>query len=69
MVASLFPEEDTADTSPARAHKRSYKVVPSPPMRSSYAKEIARQYGVSFEQLRSMLSERGVLDTEILDRN
>jgi DNA mismatch repair protein MutS len=67
MVASLFPEEDTADTSSDLAHNRSYKVIPSPPMRSSYAKEIARQYGVSFEQLRSMLHERGVLDTESAD--
>jgi DNA mismatch repair ATPase MutS len=67
MVASLFPEEDIANTSSDLAHKRSYKVVPSPPMRSSYAKEIARQYGVSFEQLWMMLRDRGVLDTDPLD--
>jgi hypothetical protein len=30
-------------------------------MGRSYAREIARRYGVSFEQLEAMLNERGVL--------
>lgn len=61
MVASLRDEESVDSDAPALQLKRTYKVVPSPPMRCSYAKELAQKYGVSFDQLRTMLSDRGVL--------
>ncbi len=39
-----------------------FKVVFGPPLGHSYAREIAVRYGVSYDQLRSLLEERGVLD-------
>jgi len=35
--------------------RRTYQVVPAPPRGQSYAREIARQYGISFEQLRALV--------------
>ena len=35
--------------------RRTYLVVPAPPRGQSYAREIARQYGISFEQLQELL--------------
>lgn len=37
--------------------RRTYKVLPAPPHGQSYAREIARQYGISFEQLQALLIE------------
>jgi len=39
--------------------RRTYQVVPAPPRGQSYAREIARQYGISFDQLGALLAERG----------
>ncbi len=36
--------------------RRTYRVAPAPPRGQSYAREIARQYGISFEQLQALLS-------------
>jgi DNA mismatch repair ATPase MutS len=38
--------------------RRTYKIVNSPPMGRSYAREIALRYGISFEQLESQLRAR-----------
>lgn len=38
-----------------------YKVIPAPPRGRSYAREIARQYGISFEQLQALLENRDLL--------
>ncbi len=35
--------------------RRTYRVLAAPPRGQSYAREIARQYGISFEQLRTLL--------------
>jgi DNA mismatch repair ATPase MutS len=40
---------------------RTYKVEARPPLGQSYAREIAARYGISYEQLQNVLSERGVL--------
>lgn len=56
MVASLI-EEGHQDG--MRAH--SFKVIPSPPMGRSYARELAAKYGISFEQLEQLLHKRGIL--------
>ena len=40
---------------------RSYTIQPGPPLGRSYAQEIATRYGVSLEQLTSLLQKRGVL--------
>ncbi len=38
--------------------RRTYRVLAAPPRGQSYAREIARQYGISFEQLRTLLEKR-----------
>jgi DNA mismatch repair protein MutS len=40
---------------------RSYKLETRPPLGQSYAREIAARYGISYQQLENVLSERGVL--------
>jgi hypothetical protein len=40
---------------------RSYRLEMRPPLGQSYAREIAARYGISYEQLENVLSERGVL--------
>jgi hypothetical protein len=44
------------------AGTRSFKVVFGPPLGRSYAREIAERYGVSYDQLRELLHERGLVD-------
>lgn len=46
------------------ATKRSYKIIPSPPMGKSYAMEIAAQYGISYEQLTAALAARHLLEDD-----
>ena len=48
-------EEDKEDETGLR---RTYRVRAAPPRGQSYAREIARQYGISFEQLRTLLDQR-----------
>lgn len=60
LVASLVIEDENGDD-PSRI-RRSYKVIPAPPMGYSCAREIARRYGIGYEQLAQMLQERGVLE-------
>lgn len=38
--------------------RRTYRIVPSPPMGRSYAREIALRYGISFDQLKASLQAR-----------
>ena len=40
----------------------SYKITPGPPLGRSYAREIAAQYGISYDQLSALLQQRGVLE-------
>lgn len=58
LVSMVRVEENNGDGSA----KRTYKIVPSPPMGKSYAREIAARYGVSFEQLTDVLRERKAID-------
>ena len=52
-VQSLISQvEESAD-----GVRRTYRVMPAPPRGQSYAREIARQYGISFEQLQALLTE------------
>jgi DNA mismatch repair protein MutS len=67
MVASVIDDAAGERDAPDGRLKRSYKVVPGPPMGCSYARDLARRYGVSFEQLRTLLRERGVLDSDSSD--
>ena len=61
MVASLIHESSFQDGLDDETVKYTYKVVPGPPMGRSYAKELARRYGISFEQLVITLQDRGVI--------
>ena len=68
---SEFPDSDTKLISMVAGversetggikHKRTYKVVPSPPQGLSYAQDIARLYGISLEQITEKLRNRGIL--------
>ena len=55
LVASRLQDGENGD-------QRSYKILPGPPMGHSYAREIASKYGISYEQLATLLQQRGVLD-------
>ena len=41
--------------------KRTYKVIPAPPMGNSYARDIASRYGISYEKIMAKLEERKAL--------
>jgi hypothetical protein len=43
------------------AARRTYKIVPGPSVGSSYAKDVAARYGISFDQLQKTLRDRQVL--------
>lgn len=62
-IVSMVTIEENGDGTIAR---RTYKIVPSPPMGVSYAREIAARYGISFDQLMKTLRERNALD-EVAD--
>jgi DNA mismatch repair protein MutS len=53
MVASPVTQQPGA---------RNFKVVFGPPLGRSYVREIALRYGVSYDQLRELLQQRGLLD-------
>jgi len=61
LVASLIDEFTSHQDDTEKSIEHSYKVVPSPPMGRSYAKELAEGYGISFEQLTAVLQQRGVI--------
>lgn len=46
------------DASSEELVRLTYKIVPSPPIGTSYAKNIANRFGISFEQLAQMLQDR-----------
>ena len=48
----------------AESVERTYKIVPAPPRGQSYARVIAQQYGISFDQLHALLDERDVLKSK-----
>lgn len=42
--------------------EHSFKIVPGAPLGRSYAREIAAHYGISYEQLTTLLQQRGVVE-------
>ena len=58
-IVSMVTMEENGDGTIAR---RTYKIIPSPPMGVSYAREIAARYGISFEQLMQTLRDRNVIN-------
>ncbi|HSJ58466.1 MAG TPA: hypothetical protein VLC95_14890 [Anaerolineae bacterium] len=62
MVSSRIDQATIAQGADEVAERRTYQVVKSPPMGRSYALELAQHYGISFDQLRQALVDRGALD-------
>jgi len=58
IVSLVASRREAEDSTP----HRSYKIAPGPPLGRSYAREIAAQYGMSYDQLSSLLQQRGVLE-------
>jgi hypothetical protein len=59
-VISLVAEATAAENG-AEA-RRTFRIRPGPPLGTSYAREIARRHGISFEQIEETLRQRGVTD-------
>jgi DNA mismatch repair protein MutS len=58
IVSLVASRSETGDDGPYR----SYKIAPGPPLGRSYAREIAAQYGISYDQLTALLRQRGLLE-------
>src|SRR2546425_1105991 len=58
IVSLVASWTEAGDDGPSR----SYKIVPGPPLGRSYAREIAAQYGISYDQLTALLQQRGILE-------
>jgi DNA mismatch repair protein MutS len=61
LVSSRIEREPAPTEVRRTAVERTYRVVESPPMGRSYARELAMLYGISYEQLVDLLRERGLL--------
>jgi hypothetical protein len=57
-VSLVASRRETSEESP----RHSYKIAPGPPLGHSYAREIAAQYGISYDQLTALLQQREVLE-------
>lgn len=64
MVSSPISEERARQEDGEADFKRTYKVVPGPPMGRSYARELAVRYGIDYEQLIASLQRRGELESD-----
>jgi DNA mismatch repair protein MutS len=59
LVAGILESDHQADAvDPEAMSRRSFKIRPAPPMGVSYARDIARRHGISYEQLANELKER-----------
>jgi DNA mismatch repair protein MutS len=58
IISLVASRRDTGED----GRRRSYRVVPGRPMGRSYAREIASQYGISYDQLTALLQQRGMLE-------
>jgi DNA mismatch repair protein MutS len=58
QIFSLTASTITTTDEPNAPLSRSYKIAPGPPAGRSYATEIARKYGISYDQLRDRLASR-----------
>jgi DNA mismatch repair ATPase MutS len=61
IVSVVSSPIDTAGPANGAEANRTYKLEMRPPLGQSYAREIAARYGISYDQLENVLSERGVL--------
>lgn len=60
LISCIVENKDSTDE--FSSVQRTYKIVPGVPQGTSYAKDIASRYGLSFEKLVGMLRERNIID-------
>jgi DNA mismatch repair protein MutS len=60
-VISLVSQVQLEPENNGQQVKRTYRIVPGPPMSKSYAIELAARYGISFEQLTETLKKRDAI--------
>lgn len=60
MVAEI--ESGAAGNDANGAARRTYRIRPGPPVGLSYARDVARRYGISFEDLRAQLTRKTATD-------
>ena len=58
IVSLVASRTEAGDEGP----RCSYKIVPGPLLGCSYAREIAAQYGISYDQLTALLQQRGMIE-------
>ena len=58
IVSLVASRTEAGDDGP----RRSYKITHGPPLGRSYAREIAAQSGISYDQLTALLQQRGMLE-------
>src|SRR5690606_27041523 len=63
-VVSLVSMVQVEDGVHGESARRTYRIVPGPPMGRSYAREIAVRYGISFDQLKERLEAREQIPPE-----
>jgi DNA mismatch repair protein MutS len=61
IISVVSSPVETVEGRTGAEDNRTYKLERRPPLGQSYAREIAARYGISYEQLEDVLSERGVL--------
>ena len=60
-IVSVVASPVYAEPDDGRDIQRSYRIEYRPPMGRSYAREVAERYGIGYQQLERLLSERGLL--------
>lgn len=63
-LISMVSQVDLDEDDPEERARRTYKIVPGPPVGTSYAREIAARYGISYTKLTGLLRERDILPPE-----
>jgi DNA mismatch repair ATPase MutS len=61
IISVVSSPRETAAQATGAEVDHTYQLEVRPPLGRSYAREIAARYGISYEQLENVLSERGVL--------
>jgi DNA mismatch repair protein MutS len=64
IIISMVSQVNITTNDEGEVIKRTYRIIPAEPMSKSYAIELAARYGISFDQLTSLLKGRGVLKNE-----
>jgi hypothetical protein len=59
MVSEIEMDEATGK------ERRTFRIKPGAPQRSSYASTIAEQHGISFPQLEQLFRQRGIMPASV----